>query len=85
MAPKLSGLIARFGIGRAMVGGSRGWLALGAAGTAWRILRKAVVKEPQVVYSEKLSPGRRLVISHLEPAPRRRLSGRRRRAAKMER
>jgi hypothetical protein len=46
------------------IGGSRGWLALGMTAGGLHILRKAVKREPDVVYLEDLHPGQSLVIQH---------------------
>jgi hypothetical protein len=47
------------------IGGSRGWLALGMTAGGLHMLRKAVKREPDVVYLEDLHPGQSLVIQHL--------------------
>jgi len=46
------------------IGGSRGWLALGMTAGGLHMLRKAVKREPDVVYLEELHPGQSLVIQH---------------------
>ncbi len=57
--------LTRLGVVRGLLGGSRGWLALGAAATGLRLVGKMARKEPKVVYSEILEPGQMLVITHL--------------------
>ena len=46
------------------IGGSRGWLALGMTAGGLHMLRKAVKRQPDVVYLEELHPGQSLVIQH---------------------
>ena len=46
------------------IGGSRGWLALGMTAGGLHMLRKAMKREADVVYLEKLHPGQSLVIQH---------------------
>jgi len=56
--------LARKGLRRGLFGGSQLWLALGAGAFVARLVLKAVRKSPEVVYSEKLVAGERLLISH---------------------
>ena len=53
----------RIGFARG-IGGSRGWLALGFAAGGLQLLRRAVKREPEVVYLEELRPGQSVVIQH---------------------
>ena len=53
----------RIGLARG-IGGSRGWLALGLAAGGLQMVRKALKREPDVVYCEELHPGQSLVIQH---------------------
>ncbi len=57
----------RIGFARG-IGGSRGWLALGLTAGGLQLLRRAVKREPEVVYCEELHPGQSLVIEHF-PRP----------------
>jgi hypothetical protein len=57
----------RIGFARG-IGGSRGWLALGMTAGGLHMLRKAVKREPEVVYLEELRPGQSLVIQHFPRA-----------------
>ena len=57
----------RIGFARG-IGGSRGWLALGFTAGGLQLLRRAVKREPEVVYCEELHPGQSLVIEHF-PRP----------------
>jgi len=53
----------RIGFTRGL-GGSRGWLALGFTAGGLHLLKRAVKREPEVVYLEELRPGQSLVIRH---------------------
>ena len=55
----------RLGVVRGLLGGNRGWMALGAVAGGLRMLGKLAAKEPKVVFSEQLDPGQTLVITHL--------------------
>ena len=57
----------RLGFARG-VGGSRGWLAVGFTAGGLHLLRRAVKREPEVVYCEELHPGQSVVIQHF-PRP----------------
>jgi hypothetical protein len=57
----------RIGFARG-IGGSRGWLALGMTAGGLHMLRKAMKREPEVVYLEELRPGQSLVIQHFPRA-----------------
>ena len=53
----------RIGFARG-IGGSRTWLGVGIAAGGLHLFRKAVKREPDVVYLEELRPGQSLVIQH---------------------
>ena len=57
--------LTRLGIYRGLLGGNRGWMALGAVAVGLRGLGRLAAKEPKVVFSEQLDPGQTLVITHL--------------------
>jgi hypothetical protein len=57
--------LTRLGVVRGLLGGNRGWMAVGGAAVGLRALSKMARKEPKVVYSEQLDPGQTLVITHL--------------------
>jgi hypothetical protein len=57
--------LTRLGIYRGLLGGNRGWMALGAVATGLRMFGRLAAKEPKVVFSEQLEPGQTLVITHL--------------------
>lgn len=46
------------------LGGSRFWTAVGTLGIAMKVLKKITRDDPEVVYSERLSPGETILISH---------------------
>ncbi len=54
----------RLGLARG-IGGSRGWLAVGLTAGGLQLVRKALKREPDVVYCEELHPGQSMVIQHL--------------------
>jgi hypothetical protein len=53
----------RIGLARG-IGGSRAWLAVGLTAGGLGLARRALKREPDVVYSEELHPGQSLVIQH---------------------
>jgi hypothetical protein len=57
--------LTRLGVVRGLMGGNRGWLAIGAVATGLRAFGKMARKEPEVVFSEQLDPGQTLVITYL--------------------
>lgn len=62
--------LVRSGTRKGVLGGSRAWMVAG--GTAWFLRRLRESSGPDVVYSEELASGQRLVIDHQGPRPRRR-------------
>ena len=57
--------LTRLGVYRGLLGGNRGWMAIGAVAAGLRAFGKMAAKEPKVVFSEQLDPGQTLVITHL--------------------
>jgi hypothetical protein len=55
--------LVRLGFARG-IGGSRAWLAIGFTAGGLQLLKRAVKREPDVVYVEELHPGQSLVIQH---------------------
>ncbi len=53
----------RIGLARG-IGGSRAWLAVGLAAGGLQLVRRAVKREPDVVYREELHPGQTVVVQH---------------------
>lgn len=73
MLPELRRSLTPMGLVRGVLGGSRPWLAVAVAGAGFRLLKRMVGKQPEVVFREELKPGQAVVISHLTPVqPRRR-------------
>ncbi len=54
---------------RGLFGGSKGWTVVWAILFGARMLKKASTREPDVVYSEVLSPGETVVVRHEEQPP----------------
>jgi hypothetical protein len=74
----------RLGINRGLFGGSRGWFYVGTGLWTLRTVRRLAARRPEILLSEELKPGQRMVIANgratiddapAAPAP----SGRRRR------
>ncbi|HEX6310116.1 MAG TPA: hypothetical protein VF152_00650 [Acidimicrobiia bacterium] len=59
--------LARTGLRKGLLEGSRPWLYTGIAAVALRIARRAVREEPRTVFSEELEPGQALEIRVLPP------------------
>jgi hypothetical protein len=57
--------LTRLGVYRGLLGGNRGWMAIGAVALGLRGLGRLAAKEPKIVFSEQLDPGQTLVITHL--------------------
>lgn len=47
--------------------GSNAWLVLGLAAGGAQLLKRMAARDEKVVFSEKLAPGKGLVITHLGP------------------
>ena len=56
------------GVRRGLLGGEQVWLVVGAVALLLRLGRKAARKRPELVFSEKLGVGERLVITHRRPS-----------------
>lgn len=54
----------RRGWDRGLGDGNRFWLMLGGVAVVARLARRAMRREPEVVFSEKLSPGESIRITH---------------------
>lgn len=61
------GRIARTGLRRGLRDGSRPWLVVCVAAGALELVRRAVAKEPELVYQGGLEPGERLEIRTMPP------------------
>lgn len=55
--------LVRIGLARG-IGGSRGWLAVGITAGGLQMVRRALKREPDVVYCEELRPGQSVVVRH---------------------
>lgn len=59
--------LVRIGLARG-IGGSRAWLAVGITAGGLQMVRRALKRQPDVVYCEELGPGQSLVIQHFPRA-----------------
>ncbi|MER3453073.1 MAG: hypothetical protein C4344_05360 [Acidimicrobiia bacterium] len=59
--------LARAGLRRGILGGSRAWLAVGIAAACARLVVRVLRRDEEVVLREELPPGAALEIRHLEP------------------
>lgn len=64
LVDRLIGAAIRAGRQRGLRQGSRGWLVVGAVALAARLVRRALHREPEVVFSEELRPGESVRVSH---------------------
>jgi len=64
------GRLARTGLRKGVLEGSRPWLYTGIAAVALRVVQRIGRAQPQTVYAEELKPGERLEIRVLRPEPR---------------
>lgn len=64
--PDPLGYLRQQAVVRGLLGGSRGWLLIGVAAWALRLLKRAAgTRSLHPVLTHELSPGESLVISHL--------------------
>jgi hypothetical protein len=61
--------LARTGLRKGLIDGSRPWLVIGTTAAAIRVVRRFTRHEPDVVFSEELEPGHALVIKHAGGEP----------------
>jgi hypothetical protein len=61
---KALGYLVRRGLRQGLLGGEPLWLWLGGGALAVRLALRVLRKNEEVVFSEKLRPGERLVITH---------------------
>jgi hypothetical protein len=64
---KPSALLRRNALYRGLLGGSRGWLAVGAIIWSRRLLKRAMGKQEEVLTVEKLEPGQAIRIEAIPP------------------
>lgn len=61
--------VARTGLRKGLLEGSRGWLVAGLGAGALAVARRVVSNHPEVVYRSELKPGEGLVVRTLPPKP----------------
>lgn len=64
--------LVRLGFRRGVLGGSRPFLVVWIALMGLRLLKKLGGNDTEVVYSEVLRPGEKVLLTHEAPEPRRR-------------
>jgi hypothetical protein len=69
-APTPIAVLRRKALYKGLVGGSRGWLAVGAFVWLPMLLKKALGRTEQLVAKEVLKPGQTLCIEAIEPQSR---------------
>jgi hypothetical protein len=74
--------LARLGWYRGVLGGSRRWATLWLAVTLGRWLRRALVRDAEVLTTERLGVGQAVLVTSLGPPPTRRQRRKARRAAR---
>jgi hypothetical protein len=68
----------RYGVTRGFLGGSRPWMVVGGAAYALKAVKWALQRDVEVVFSEEIRPGDRLVITPIAAEVARQASRRRR-------
>ncbi len=63
-------VLRRRALTKGLLGGSRGWMAVGAVVWGPRLLKKAIGKNEQIVATEVLRPGQTIQLTTIEPATR---------------
>ena len=54
----------RQGVRKGIFGGSRGWAAVAVGTWGYTTLKRIARREPELVFSEELKPGERIIISN---------------------
>ena len=57
-------MLRRNGMRKGILGGSRGWAAVAVGTWGYTTLKKLARREPELVFSEELKPGERIIISN---------------------
>jgi hypothetical protein len=57
----------RTGLRRGLLEGSQGWLYVGVAAVALRVMRRVLVQQPETIYSTELKPGQAIEIRTHRP------------------
>ena len=65
--PSVVARLARTGLKRGFMEGSRGWLYVGVTATALRIAHRLLVQPPETVYLDELKPGEGIEIRTVRP------------------
>jgi hypothetical protein len=65
--PSLVARLAKTGLRRGFVEGSRAWLYVGVTATALRIAHRILVQPPETVYLDELKPGEAIEIRTVRP------------------
>jgi hypothetical protein len=60
-------ILRRNGMRKGILGGSRGWAAVAVGTWGYTTLKKMARREPELVFSEELKPGERIIISNNRP------------------
>jgi hypothetical protein len=60
-------ILRRNGVRKGIFGGSRGWAAVAVGTWGYTTLKRLARREPELVLSEELKPGERIIISHAVP------------------
>jgi len=63
----------RAGTRRGFLGGSRAWMAVGVTTWGYTKLKQMAERKAEVVFSEELKPGQRIIISNNRPTVDRRV------------
>ena len=64
---RLVRLLRRNGVRKGIFGGSRGWAAVAVGTWGYTTLKRMARREPELVFSEELKPGQRIIISNNRP------------------
>jgi hypothetical protein len=57
-------ILRRNGVRKGIFGGSRGWAAVAVGTWGYTTLKRLAQREPELVFSEELKPGDRIIISN---------------------
>jgi hypothetical protein len=68
-SPSIVVRLARTGLRRGFVDGSRAWMYVGLTATALRIAHRLLVQPPETVYLDELKPGEAIEIRTVRPKP----------------
>jgi hypothetical protein len=60
-------ILRRNGMRKGVFGGSRGWAAVAVGTWGYTTLKRLARREPELVFSEELKPGERIIISNNRP------------------